>query len=366
MSIILFAVVSCGESDKPVTPSKDKITVAPNSLSLEADFAGPQTVKVTSAIAWEIEAMPTDNWFTVSPTSGDGNTDVVLTFTKNEKGTKSFDLVFKTKDGKVTLPVSQKAGANASNVEMVVVEGGTFMMGDTGVPTETYVPDPELNPHEVELTTFRIAVYDITQEVYELVMGKNPSIATRGARYPVTDVNRKTALEFCNKLSELKGLTPAYVGEELAPGTNGYRIPTESQFEYAARGGKLSEGYNMAGSTVYEDVAVTRPSWDSDTFGVMAEVGSLLPNELGLYDMSGNCWKIIWDWYEVGYPTEKQKDPTGPASGNAKKERVIRAGAWDSTPYSCQVYARYFAPTDKEGYDDMTIRVVLPAEGATW
>jgi len=215
--------------------------------------------------------------------------------------------------------------------EMVRVPGGSFQMGDTaggGYSNERPV-------HTVTLSGFYMSRTEVTQAQYQAVMGTNPSRFS-GVNHPVETVSWYDAVEFCNKLSVREGLTPAYT----VNGTNvtwnrsatGYRLPTEAEWEYAAKGGNGSSGnYTYAGSNDPNEVAWywdNIPSQSSDNPGYETQpVGTKKPNGLGLYDMSGNVTEWCWDWYE-SYSSATQTDPTGASSGSG---RVGRGGCWDAS-----------------------------------
>jgi formylglycine-generating enzyme required for sulfatase activity len=198
--------------------------------------------------------------------------------------------------------------------DMVFVEGGTFMMGYL-----TSIQNPHRDNellHQVTLSSFRIGKYEVTQAQWEAVMGKNPSGIDYGDNYPVDNVSWDDAQEFCNRLS-------AATGKQ-------YRLPTEAEWEYAARGGNQSKGYIYSGSNNLNEVGWYREnSRRNDIFFKGYEqssypVGQKLPNELGIYDMSGNLWEWCSDWYG-DYPTTAQTNPKGPSSGS---HRVVRGGSW--------------------------------------
>jgi len=263
-----------------------------------------------------------------------------------------------------------------SIIEMVQIPGGSFDMGsNNGDSNESPV-------HTVTLSSFYMGKYEVTQEQWAAVMGSNPSYfkdspasgEIQGKR-PVECVSWYNALVFCNKLSMMEGLTPAYSisgstdpavwgtvptsnnnttwdAVEIVAGSTGYRLPTEAQWEYAARGGNGSPGnYEYSGSNNVYDVA-----WYSgNSGGKTHEVGKKAPNGLGLYDMSGNVLEWCWDWYG-SYSSGAQTDPMGASSGSF---RVLRGGSWDySAVYLRSAYRYYFSPFSR--YYVLGFRLVRP------
>jgi len=193
-------------------------------------------------------------------------------------------------------------------VKMVFVPGGSFEMGKNGDGTSGNVTPV----HTVTLSDFYMGTYEVTQAQYKAVMGTNPSHFKANNR-PVDNVTRYDAIEFCNKLSERERLQPVYTISNRNPATGypitsalvtanwsntGYRLPTEAQWEYAAKGGNGSPGnYIYAGSDNPNDVAWYRGNSNDTTHAV----GTKAPNGLGLYDMSGNVEELCWDWKRGGY-----------------------------------------------------------------
>ncbi|MBI9103754.1 MAG: SUMF1/EgtB/PvdO family nonheme iron enzyme [Spirochaetales bacterium] len=232
----------------------------------------------------------------------------------------------------------------------IFVDGGTFQMGSTSGDSD------EKPVHSVTVGDFMIGQYEVTQKLYRDVVGSNPSDINRGIgdNYPVNMVSWNDAISFCNKLSEREGFEPVYRinGSNVTCdwSKNGYRLPTEAEWEFAARGGNDSQGYTYAGSSSSYIVA-----WFS---GIETHpVGGKSANELGIYDMSGNVWEWCWDWRGRRYESGSQRDPHGASSGS---QRVFRGGGWfDSYTYSRSTNRGGDVPRSR-GYD-LGFRLVLPS-----
>jgi formylglycine-generating enzyme len=225
----------------------------------------------------------------------------------------------------------------------VFVEGGTFNNGTS----------------DVTLSSFYIDKYEVTQAEYQAVMGSNPASGYGvGATYPVYYVSWFNAIEYCNRRSMQEGLTPCY--SYSSNGTNpdnwpsgwntdynnhtnvscnwtanGYRLPTEMEWMFAAKGGNQSQGYTYSGSNDLN--AVAWYSGNNSPNGTK-DVGLKAANELGTFDMSGNVWEWCWDIWSSSYPSGSQNNPTGASSGSY---RVRRGGSWDYSASSCTVSNRY-------------------------
>lgn len=211
--------------------------------------------------------------------------------------------------------------------QMVFVEGGNFYMGCTSEQGSD-CDDDEKNVRLVSVSNFYIAKYEVTQALWASVMDSEPA-EFKGKNNPVDNVSWLEVLDFCNKLSMKEGLTPVYRfsnGQYSCDfSADGYRLPTEAEWEFAARGGKLSSSNKYSG-----DFDVNAVSWyGGNSDNKTHSVGEKKPNELGIYDMSGNVWEWCWDWYNKKYPDYDQTDPYGPDKGIS---RTLRGGAWSYAP----------------------------------
>ncbi|MDR1810095.1 MAG: formylglycine-generating enzyme family protein [Prevotella sp.] len=205
---------------------------------------------------------------------------------------------------------------------MVYVAGGTFTMGCTSKQRAFY-QDDEKPAHRVRLSSYYIGKYEVTQAQWKAVMGNNPS-KFKGDNLPVENVSWNDAQEFIRKLNAQTG--------------KNYRLPTEAEWEFAARGGNKSKGYEYSGSNNAYDVA-----WFYDEQS--HPVGTKAANELGIYDMSGNVWEWCSDLYG-NYSGTAQSNPAGPASGSS---RVPRGGGWYNSARSVRVSNRSGNSPDSRG-----------------
>ena len=229
---------------------------------------------------------------------------------------------------------------------MVLVPGGTFYNGAS----------------EVTLSSFYLDKYEITQDTYQAVMGVNPSFFTGVIDGPTERASWFNAIEYCNRRSLLEGLTPCY--EYSTYGSNpdnwppnwyvvsnnhnniiciwtatGYRLPTEMEWMFAAMGGNLAQGFIYSGSSDIDAVAwYGGAAFGGNSGDTSHPVGGLAPNQLGIYDMSGNVWEWCWDIHD-SYPVTPQTNPHGPDSGSY---RVARGGSWGSAAMNCAVAHRNY------------------------
>ncbi len=220
---------------------------------------------------------------------------------------------------------NQTFTVNGVQFTMVAVEGGTFTMGATSEQGSD-AWDDEKPAHKVTLSDYYIGQTEVTQALWEAVMGGNPSRRI-GDNLPVEQVSWNDCQVFIQKLNQLTGKQ--------------FRLPTEAEWEYAARGGRKSRGYKYAGGNNIGSVA-----WYDDNSGnEMHPVATKQANELGIYDMSGNVWEWCSDWYG-DYTSSSQSDPQGPSSGS---DRVGRGGGYFSRVRFCRVSSRnYITPGDRD------------------
>ena len=218
---------------------------------------------------------------------------------------------------------------NQISIPLMKVEGGIFTMGPTPEQGDDVYDDDKLT-HQVTLSDYYIGQTEVTQELWEAVMGSNPS-KYKNPKNPVECVTWNDIVnDFLPKLNELTGKK--------------FTIPTEAQWEFAAKGGNKSKGYKYSGSNNIDDVA-----WYGERRNTRTThpVGQKLPNELGIYDMSGNVYEWCSDWYEA-YSAEAQTDPIGPESSSS---RVLRGGCFDGYARNCRVSRRLHYYPDYKSYD---------------
>ena len=243
--------------------------------------------------------------------------------------------------------------AQTANVpdNFVRINGGTFTMGS---PANEPGRDSDEVQHQVTVSSFYMGKYEVTQREWFDVTGTNPS-SFKGDNLPVETINWFDAVAYCNKRSQKEGLTPAYTinGRNVTwnKNANGYRLPTEAEWEYACRAGTIT-AYNT-GDTINGNTG-----WYSANSGNTTHpVGQKPANRWGLHDMHGNVAEWCWDWYGT-YPTRAQTDPTGASSGSF---RVIRSGYWYYTAVGVRSALRgRNIPSNR--YDDLGLRLVRPAQ----
>ena len=345
-----IVIIGCKEDDPP-PPPPIAISMNKNALGLIKGKYETETLTATvtntanTAVTW-VSSLPSVATVNNGVVTAIAYGTTVITATTVDGG--------KTADCTVTV---------IEEIEMVKITAGNFTMGQTNVATPT---------HSVTLTNdFYMGKYEVTQEQYLAVMGSNPSNFTAAVtgesgtpgKLPVERVSWYDAIVFCNKLSMMEGLTPAYsINSKTNPvdwgtvptssdatwdavvivdGSTGYRLPTEAQWEYACRAGTTTL-YNTNKGAIDTNTGWYKSNSESKTH----EVGKKSANAWKLYDMHGNVWEWCWDWYG-SYLSEAQTDPLGASSGT---HRVDRGGSWDTlAEYLRSAYRDYDYPSGR-GY----------------
>jgi formylglycine-generating enzyme required for sulfatase activity len=280
---------------------------------------------------------------------------------------------------------------NAAPAGMVLIPAGTFDMGDTFVEGEVY----ELPVHSVFVSAFYMDKYEVTKALWDDIKGWGATNAYsfdnegsgKATNHPVQSINWYDMVKWCNVRSEKEGRTPAYYTDaaltqvyktgQLAPYVNwnaGYRLPTEAEWEKAARGGASghrfpwsdvdtithSQANYFSDSSYPYDVSPTRgynPLFNDGVMPYTSPVGYFAPNGYGLYDMAGNVWEWCWDW-AGNYPSDLQTDPHGPDSGST---RVGKGGNWNFYAAHCRDAYRYGNSPDYSA-TNIGFRSALPAQ----
>lgn len=363
---------SGGDTPTPTPGAGAEITqfIIPGQISSEINYP---TITITMPQGTDVTALKpvvvVSEGSTVTPASGVAQdfTDAVQYHVINEKTMDSktyFAVVtIKSDGGGGTDPgTGKETNPNFKSFDMVTVGAGSFILGKQ--PSEYYLTvkniKDEKNSHKVNISAFEIGRYEVTQREFLQVMGYNPSNDKSNDLYPVSKVTLYEAMNYCNKLSEQKGYTPVYTfsntkwdretGKELLEATvtrnkeaNGYRLPTNAEYEYAAKGGPENEKYPFyyAGSDDLDEVG-----WFEDNSKIGEEehvhvVGLKKPNALGLYDLSGNIEEMTGEWYiSLDYASDAEEtDPWGPETPRDMVEQYVitRGGCYRTYTHNCAV-----------------------------
>ena len=382
--ILVLVPMGCLFDDDPPRTPKGNLVLSPSELSFAVP-AGESADQVMTAsndgdTTLTVESITvSEPWLSVIPMTfsllAGSSQDVTVTVDAESlsAGTYEGHLHFDWDhdcDGRVdysyqySVPLIVSGGGGAQ-VPTVFIFGGTFMMGAD--PDSSWYTHGDEDPvHSVTVSSFYMSAYEVTQVQYQAVMGANPS-QHPGSDLPVEYVTWYDAAKFCNWLSWWGGLTKFYNDDDLTNAAttvgmnwaaNGYRLPTEAEWEYACRAGSITDYYSgdLTHGTCSEiDESLDRIAWycgnsenESTDWCETHPVGGKQPNRFGLYDMSGNVWEWCNDWYSSNYYESSPSDnPTGPSSGSASG-RVHRGGSSWATPDWCQSAAR--------GYDDPSLR----------
>jgi len=383
MVIGLF-LVACGGDDESSSVSVSGVSLDKTTMTLFINHG--ETTTLTASI---------------SPANA---TNKAVSFSSSDTSKVTVDANGKVTPvaiGNVTITVTTADGnktatcaitVKKSVIDMVSIQAGTFTMGSPESETEVLGDswyDNERPQRQVTLSKFFMGKFLVTQAQYEEVMGINPSWfkdsnlpagLTTGDKLPVERVSWYDAIEFCNALSELDGLTSYYIIDKTQEdpnntnqydtvkwlvttnnSANGYRLPTEAQWEYACRAGTTT-AFNWGTNLITSDQANYYASY-VDPFNTVAgvflnstsEVDKYAPNAWGLYDMHGNLFEWCWDWYDE-YPGMAQTDPSGAVSGDF---RVLRGGYWLYDGQSLRSAFRDYGDPYFRGYD-FGFRVVRP------
>ena len=273
-------------------------------------------------------------------------------------------------DDKQLIPKEKTFKEPVTGMEFVLAKGGCFQMGDTfgdgdGVfffsdthraqMGSTFGDGSAEKPvHEVCVNDFYIGKYEVTQKQWQDVMGDNPSYFRNCGDCPVANISWNDTEEFINKLNQKNagaGSPNAGTGLKPAPAFGAFRLPTEAEWEYAARSGGKNEKY--AGGNDIDSIA-----WYSSNSGSKTHpVGQKQPNGLGIYDMSGNVWEWVQDWYDENYYKNSPKD--NPKGANGSAYRILRGGSWFSIPLNLRTAKRSrLEPADR--ISDHGFRLAFP------
>ena len=334
-----------------ISDIKEKSATA--SISITSD--GGATV-TACGIVWDEKPNPTEDLSTKITFDGTqtsytcqltglkaGTTYYYRAYATNATGTaygEEYSFTTKASNSESTINVD----VNGIIIDLVLVEGGTFQMGATPELTALapYAPDAdELPVHSVTLDTYYMGQYEVTQALWIEIMGSNPSQMIKNNDCPVDGISHTQCLQFIQKLNERTGMQ--------------FSLPTEAQWEYAARGGKKSQGYLYSGSN-----DATEIGWVMENMGDIGQHpgGEKAPNELGIYDMTGNVMEWCLDYYGP-YTSEAQTNPTGAKANASDNVCVVRGGSyWDESARWCRNTKRNRYP-ENYAQMDLGLRLVL-------
>ncbi|MBQ7664735.1 MAG: formylglycine-generating enzyme family protein [Bacteroidaceae bacterium] len=269
-------------------------------------------------------------FFSACSSTDDLPYDVAYVTDETATDYSNIDSTVDPESGSTILTVPVKAGVN---IKLIVVEGGSFTMGSSNTDRAAF--DDEKTLHEVTLRTFAIGQTEVTQQLWNAVMDNNPSVF-KGDDLPVENVTWKDCQTFITRLNTITGLK--------------FRLPTEAQWEYAARGGKKARGTTYSGSNQFEEVGWCHKNAKRRTH----PVAQLQPNEIGIYDMTGNVFEWCSDIYGA-YSSLSQENPAGLANGS---NRVSRGGCFSYSESRARLTLRNNLPPSTK-HRGLGLRLVL-------
>ncbi len=230
---------------------------------------------------------------------------------------------------------------NGVTFKMIAVEGGTFMMGATEEQVLAGAQSNEYPAHQVTLSSFYVSQTEVTQELWKAVMGSNPSRWQDDLKCPVERVTWNDCQTFINQLNALTGKQ--------------FRMLTEAEWEYAARGGNKAQGFLYSGNSNIDEVAWYGADFGGNSGGRHHPVATKQANELGLYDMSGNVYEWVQDW-SGSYTADPQENPTGPETGSL---RIIRGASWWEAAFYLRVSFRHPGCEQNFYNDNVGLRLAM-------
>lgn len=292
-------------------------------------------IPVTSNVQWDIKNE--NEWLYAKKVDNKLELNISRNYSMDER---SGILILKSGNVSQTITISQSGCEWFESFEMIEVKAGTFYMGaqkdysnETNYDASAYQIESPV--HEVTINTFCIGKYEVTQTQWFAAMGNNPS-NIQGENLPVENVTWEEVQAFISILNEVSGMN--------------YRLPSEAEWEFAAKGGIQSNGSKFSGSTILGTCGWYYTNSGSKTH----EVGSKEPNELGIFDMSGNVREWCNDWFDY-YDSYKAENPQGPSTGSTK---INRGGSWTTPAVNCRnTYRHTDYPSDS--YKDLGFRLVL-------
>lgn len=332
--IIKITVNGSVKAQINVTQNGTELAVESRSISVDNNQQ-TTSVPIQSNANWTVEEQP--EWCTAKK----DNNNLRLTVERNYKmEERQGTIILHAGEVSIDLTLKQSGCQWFESFEMIDVEAGTFYMGaqkndENAQNYDTSAYQIENPVHQVSVSAFAIGKFEVTQLQWTAAMGDNPS-SIQGEQLPVESVTWEQVQQFISILNEKTGLN--------------YRLPTEAEWEFAAKGGNKTENFRYSGSSVLGSCGWYYSNSDATTH----EVGSKDANELGLYDMSGNVREWCNDWFSY-YSTQTEDNPMGPSTGESK---INRGGSWTTPAVNCRNTYRH---TDgvNESSQDLGFRLAL-------